>query len=155
MLTSLLRRRRQCKPQLQKTGTIYMPFCREPRRVRLECLRFMLINHMIIATKPCDDDDEEDDSIYLETIVQTAAACASARSSRREVRASKSSASEAKGGEEAAELSTSSDVDLYGPARSKRSAPGPDAFVPLENPEKGFYKGPKKNRAVNRDDSGV
>ena len=32
----------KCKPQIQKTGTIYMPFCSDPRRVRLALLYLIL-----------------------------------------------------------------------------------------------------------------
>ena len=32
----------RCKPQVQKTGTIYMPFCADPTSVRLEILRIIL-----------------------------------------------------------------------------------------------------------------
>ena len=32
----------QCKPQVQVTGTIYVPFCGEPRQARLAVLQLLL-----------------------------------------------------------------------------------------------------------------
>eukprot|EP00961_Rhodomonas_salina_P296847 3936708-Rhodomonas_salina.2 len=33
----------QCKPQVQKTGTVYLPFCVDPRRANLEVLKVSLV----------------------------------------------------------------------------------------------------------------
>jgi hypothetical protein len=50
----------RCKPQVQKTGTIYMPFCADPTAVRLEILKIILPfagvferRHILCRTRMC------------------------------------------------------------------------------------------------------
>ena len=39
----------RCKPQIQKTGTIYMPFCSDPQHVRLTILQIILpLAHLVL-----------------------------------------------------------------------------------------------------------
>eukprot|EP00290_Baffinella_frigidus_P036782 CAMPEP_0180324736 /NCGR_PEP_ID=MMETSP0988-20121125/38018_1 /TAXON_ID=697907 /ORGANISM="non described non described, Strain CCMP2293" /LENGTH=104 /DNA_ID=CAMNT_0022311055 /DNA_START=1 /DNA_END=311 /DNA_ORIENTATION=+ len=42
----------QGKPQVQKTGTIYLPFCAQPARVLITVLRFLHKNVDLIVLRP-------------------------------------------------------------------------------------------------------
>jgi hypothetical protein len=106
-----------------------MPFCNDPRRVRLECLSFLLSSCDAISLgHGCDSDSDDAD--------QNIAVAGNATGSQKSPRTMRSEARESRTAPaESGPVMLASSSDVYTAVRNKRKAPGPDSFVPIDDPE--------------------
>lgn len=107
-----------------------MPFCHDPRRVRLECLSFLLSSCDAISLGRGCDSDSDDASQNIAVAGNATGSQKSPRSMRIEAREFRTAPAES------GPAIPASSSDVYGSVRNKRKAPGPDSFVALDDPER-------------------
>ena len=114
-----------------------MPFCHDPRRVRLECLSFLLSSCDAISLGRGCDSDSDDASQNIAVAGNATGSQKSPRSMRIEAREFRIEAREFRTAPaESGPAIPASGSDIYGSVRNKRKAPGPDSFVAIDDPER-------------------